>query len=376
MRSRPSTVPLLLETTARSRAPEPSSSDRWPRRPAGSIGRSTPFGPRARPSSSSRTGSSCRSGPVDLLAGDGPASSRTTRTRPGACSRGCSRRSAPVSSSAPDFELKLLVGLAITEAYRGAHDAAVGYLEEARALSTDLDDRRRGIVLVNLANGYRGAGDNEAAIRYGGQALDAAPGRRGRAQTAMLENNLALAYLAIGSHTRAAELVAEAQSIGQRHDDDRLLAHLADTEAQVALASGDADRAVVLAETASPTGGARGRRQGRSRRLDDTGTGPARARPDRRGLRGIRPRRRPRPGPCPGAAPARGPPGLGGRPRGDRAARRGVCPGARGARRRSGPTRRAADRVRGPDRLSRRQPILSDVAPPLNRTSTRSFAVP
>ena len=150
----------------------------------------------------------------------------------------------------PDFELKLLVGLAITEAYRGAHGAAVGYLEEARALSTDLDDRRRGIVLVNLANGYRGAGDNEAAIRYGGQALTLLRAAEAELETAMLENNLALAYLAIGSHTRAAELVAEAQSIGQRHDDDRLLAHLADTEAQVALASGDADRAVVLAETA------------------------------------------------------------------------------------------------------------------------------
>src|SRR6185295_18742970 len=61
---------------------------------------------------------------------------------------------------------------------------------------------------------------------------------------------LALAYLAIGSTTRAAELVAEAQVIGRRHDDDRLLAHLADTEAQVALASGDPDRAAELAQTA------------------------------------------------------------------------------------------------------------------------------
>ena len=66
----------------------------------------------------------------------------------------------------------------------------------------------------------------------------------------MLENNLALAYLSIGSTDRAAELIAEAQAIGLRHDDDRLLAHLADTEAQVALATGDADRAAALAGTA------------------------------------------------------------------------------------------------------------------------------
>lgn len=151
---------------------------------------------------------------------------------------------------APDFELKLLVGLATTETYRGAHEAAVGYLEEARALSADLDDRRRGIVLFNLANGYRGAGDNEAAIRYGGQALTLLRAAEADLETAMLENNLALAYLAIGSITRAAELVAEAQTIGRRHDDDRLLAHLADTEAQVALASGHPELAVALAETA------------------------------------------------------------------------------------------------------------------------------
>ncbi len=151
---------------------------------------------------------------------------------------------------APDFELKLLVVLAGTETYRGAHEAAVGYLEEARAMSADLDDRRRGLVLFNLANGYRGAGDNEAAIRYGGQALTLLRAAEADLEAAMLENNLALAYLAIGSTDRAAELVREAQSIGRRHDDDRLLAHLADTEAQVALAAGQPERALELAQTA------------------------------------------------------------------------------------------------------------------------------
>jgi tetratricopeptide (TPR) repeat protein len=151
---------------------------------------------------------------------------------------------------APDFELKLLVALAATETYRGAHDASIGYLEEARALSTDLDDRRRGIVLLSLANGYRGAGDHEAAIRYGSQALTFLRAAEADLEAAMLENNLALAYLAIGSTERAAELVAEAQAIGRHHGDDRLLAHLADTEAQVALASGDPERAIDLAATA------------------------------------------------------------------------------------------------------------------------------
>jgi tetratricopeptide (TPR) repeat protein len=148
---------------------------------------------------------------------------------------------------APDFELRVLVALATTESYRGTPMAAVGYLEEARALSVDFDDRRRGIVLLSLANSYRGAGDTEAAIRYGGQALTMLRAAEADLEAAMLENNLALAYLSIGSIDRAAELVTEAQEIGRRHGDDRLLAHLADTEAQVTLASGQPERAIDLA---------------------------------------------------------------------------------------------------------------------------------
>jgi len=151
---------------------------------------------------------------------------------------------------APDFEMKVLVALASTESYRGNNEASVGYLEEARALGADLDDRRRGILLFSLANGYRGAGDHEAAIRYGSQALTLLRAADADLEAAMLENNLALAYLAIGSTDRAAQLVAEAQAIGRHHRDDRLLAHLADTEAQVALASGDPERALDLAAIA------------------------------------------------------------------------------------------------------------------------------
>lgn len=161
----------------------------------------------------------------------------------------------------PDFQLKVLVALAATETYRGSHEAAIGYLEEARGLSADLDDRRRGIVLTTLANGYVQAGDHEAAIRYGSQALTLLRSAEADLEAAMLENNLAVAYLAIGSIDRAAELVAEAQTIGRRHDDERLLAHLADTEAQVALAAGDGSRAIALAgvaiERAEAAGGSK-----------------------------------------------------------------------------------------------------------------------
>jgi tetratricopeptide (TPR) repeat protein len=151
---------------------------------------------------------------------------------------------------APDFELRVLIALGSTETYRGSHRAAVGYLEEARASSVELDDRRRGVVLISLANSYRGAGDHEAAIRFGSQALALLRAAAAELETAVLESSLALAYLAIGSSKRAMEMVTEAKVIAGRFHDGRLLAHLADTEAQIVLAEGDLGQALGLAETA------------------------------------------------------------------------------------------------------------------------------
>lgn len=150
----------------------------------------------------------------------------------------------------PDFEVRVLIALASTETYRGANHAAVGYLEEARGRTLDLSDRQRGVVLMSLANSYRGAGDHEAAIRFGTQALALLGASDSELDRAILANNLALTYLAIGNGERAAQMVAEAQAISERHHDGRLLAHLADTEAQIALGGGDAARALALAETA------------------------------------------------------------------------------------------------------------------------------
>jgi transcriptional regulator with XRE-family HTH domain len=151
---------------------------------------------------------------------------------------------------APDFEMRVLVALAAIESYRGSHAAAVGYLEEARAWTTELDDRRRGIFLLSLANGYREAGDHEAAIRFGSQALAVLRQAEAEIEIAMLDNYLALSYLAIGNNGRAGAMIDEARSISERLHDDRLLTQLADTEAQVALERGEVDRALALADAA------------------------------------------------------------------------------------------------------------------------------
>ena len=54
-------------------------------------------------------------------------------------------------SIGPDMHLRLLVAAAMTERSVGAPAQALAYLEEARGLTTDLDDRRRGSFLSTLA---------------------------------------------------------------------------------------------------------------------------------------------------------------------------------------------------------------------------------
>src|SRR5919108_4115878 len=71
----------------------------------------------------------------------------------------------------PDFEMRLLTSLAAVESRGGNPARALTYLEEARGLAADLDDRRRAAFLFNLAINYREGGDYEAAIPAGTQGM-------------------------------------------------------------------------------------------------------------------------------------------------------------------------------------------------------------
>jgi tetratricopeptide (TPR) repeat protein len=148
----------------------------------------------------------------------------------------------------PDFRMRLLMALAAVESRDGEHERALGLLEEARSMADDLDDRRRGVFLLNLAISYRETGDLEAAIRAGTQAVALLRAADAQLETAMIENDLALAYLGMGNLDRARELVAEAKAGFERAGDERLLAAVVETEAQVALAEGDPTSARRLAE--------------------------------------------------------------------------------------------------------------------------------
>lgn len=147
----------------------------------------------------------------------------------------------------PDFEMRLLTSLAAVESRVGNAARALSYLEEARGQAADLDDRRRAAFLFNLAVGYREVGDFEAAIRAGTQGMALYRAAGAIFESARIENDLALAFLATGQVERARELVNEARSQIEATGDERWMAAVSDTEAQVALASGDLDRALALA---------------------------------------------------------------------------------------------------------------------------------
>jgi tetratricopeptide (TPR) repeat protein/DNA-binding XRE family transcriptional regulator len=151
----------------------------------------------------------------------------------------------------PEFEMRVLTALAAVESRVGDHARSLAYLEQARGLSDDLDDRRRATFLFNLAISYRETGDIEAAIRVGQQGLALYRAAGASFESATIENDLALAYLAMGNLERATEMASEAHEQFEAAGDDRFLAAVLDTEAQIARAGGRHDLALGLAARAN-----------------------------------------------------------------------------------------------------------------------------
>jgi tetratricopeptide (TPR) repeat protein len=150
----------------------------------------------------------------------------------------------------PGFQLRLVMALATNESRDGNHATALAYLEEVRGLACTLDDRRRATYLYDLAYSYRETGDIEAAIRSGIASLELFRRAEAERETGVMENELALAYLALGNTVRAFEMSASAHSVVERLGDEWLLAHVLDTEAQIALARGDNAEAISASQSA------------------------------------------------------------------------------------------------------------------------------
>jgi tetratricopeptide (TPR) repeat protein len=159
-----------------------------------------------------------------------------------------------------DFTVRLLVALAAIESWEGRHDRALPLLEEARALEAELDDRARAALFFSLAIGHAETGDHEAALRAGAQALTLYERAGATHDAGSLRNNLAITYLQAGNLARATELADESRDLVAGTGDERLLAHVADTQAQISLAQDDdaavtryVDEALQLARTTKNT---------------------------------------------------------------------------------------------------------------------------
>jgi transcriptional regulator with XRE-family HTH domain len=149
---------------------------------------------------------------------------------------------------AADFRTRVLIALASIESFDGAPGKARAYLEEARSLAGELDMRRRGAFLATLAGAYRKGDDLEAAVRVGLQALALFHAAESDLDAGLVENQLALAYVAMGNVERARSTIRRARAtLGS---DERLVASLIDTEAMVELQAGNLEPALRLADEA------------------------------------------------------------------------------------------------------------------------------
>jgi tetratricopeptide (TPR) repeat protein len=182
----------------------------------------------------------------------------------------------------PDFEMRLLMALAATESRAGDPQRALTYLEQARGMAADLDDRRRAAYLFTLAVNYRETGDFEAAIRAGTQGMALYRAAGALFESARIENDLALAYLAAGHIDRARELVDEARAQIEPTGDERWMAAVIETEARVALAAGEHQHARELSVRARELAERSGNEMSRlaamvteARSLRAEGNGPA-----------------------------------------------------------------------------------------------------
>ena len=150
-------------------------------------------------------------------------------------------------ASQSDLRLRVLIALGSVEGSDAQHRRSVAYFEEASGLAGELDIRRRAVTLHALSVAYHDINDVEGAIRAGRESLTLFRTADAQYEVALLENQLALAYLANGNVARAASLAEHARTRHELDGDERALAHVAETQAQIAIADGRFADAIALA---------------------------------------------------------------------------------------------------------------------------------
>jgi tetratricopeptide (TPR) repeat protein len=144
----------------------------------------------------------------------------------------------------PDLPVRILIALAVIATRDDEPEQGLAYLEQARSRVAELDDRKHAEFLHSLALGYRELGDYEAAISTGTQCLAAFRAAEAESEVAVIENELALVYLALGNLGRARTFADRAQTYFSRRDDRWRLAHVAETQGRIALAAGSRGEAL------------------------------------------------------------------------------------------------------------------------------------
>ena len=147
----------------------------------------------------------------------------------------------------PDFHVRVLIALSMVTSRDDEPERALAYLERARAMVGELDDRKRAVFLFSLAISYNSLGDYEAAITTGTQSLARFRAAEADGEAASLENELALVQLALGNSKAAKRHAAVARAYFEGIDDRRWLSHVTDTESRIALADGRGADAATLA---------------------------------------------------------------------------------------------------------------------------------
>ncbi len=147
----------------------------------------------------------------------------------------------------PDFHVRVLIALSMVTSRDDEPERALAYLERARAMVGELDDRKRAVFLFSLAISYNSLGDYEAAITTGTQSLARFRAADADSDAASLENELALVQLALGNLKAAKRHAAVARAYFEGIDDRRWISHVTDTESQIALADGRTAEAATLA---------------------------------------------------------------------------------------------------------------------------------
>lgn len=147
----------------------------------------------------------------------------------------------------PDLPVRILIALAVIATRDDEPERGLAYLEQARSRVSELDDRKHAQFLHSLALGYRELGDYEAAMSTGTQCLAAFRAAEAESEVAAIENELALVYLALGNLKRARNLADEAHGFFSRRSDQWRLAHVTETQGQIALAAGSQTEAGGLA---------------------------------------------------------------------------------------------------------------------------------